>query len=447
MKKYYRKPYNGYPRVKIKLGTIDIEATSEKPDELISDTLSKNLGKITRATLEIGLGLQLIKVLVPITVNYIKHRWTNSNNSQPNPAPKVQPSAEDTPYDEVADEDSKNEDSQPTVKKMTVIMNEQAQTQANLISDLISSGDICIIAGSAGQMKSILAMQLAIEISTGIESKLIPDDSETEGAEVLYYDGENDDQEIRDRYAGKEDLYLLNITRVSDTQNFKSTEQMLDHLESFVINRKNSCVVLDNLYSLMEGTNSAKATNLLKRIKEIKSKVQGSFTTIIVAHPTKEYDPTRPMELRHVAGSSNFTNLATTVLGIGPSNLGDEYKMIQVLKKRSSSKYKGKVLLEKVSEKDYLHLEYVDTKDKSDFDNFTINPSHNTGGDSTDLNNADNNHEMKIQMWTMNKKHSMSYDKIVEAYKKKGVKISRSSVGNYVKEIEAEMTSQQPSDI
>ena len=100
-----------------------------------------------------------------------------------------------------------------------------------------------------------------------------------------------------------------------------------------------------------------------------------------------------------------------------------------------------------VSEKGYLHLEYVDTKDKSDFDNFTINPIPNTDRESTDLNNADNNHDMKIQMWTMNKSQGMSYDKIVEAYKKKGVKISRSSVGNYVKEIEAEMKSQQPSDI
>ena len=121
-------------------------------------------------------------------------------------------------------------------------------------------------------------------------------------------------------------------------------------------------------------------------------------------------------------------------------------KWYKCLKKEVQANIQRKVLLEKVSEKDYLHLEYVDTKDKSDFDNFTINPIPNTDRESTDLNNADNSYDEKVQMWTMSKTKGMSYNKIVEFYKKKGIKISRSTVGNYVNEIEAEMKSQLPID-
>lgn len=331
---------------------------------------------------------------------------------------------------------------QPTVKTMCSVINEEASEQVKLIGDLIADGDICIIAGAPGQMKSILAMQLAIEISLGLKSKLIPDDAEKKSAvKCYYYDGELDDSEIRKRYAGKEDIYFWNITRISDTQEFESTEKLLDHVETTVMKANSpSCVVFDNMYCLFEGLNAGKATEILKRIKSIKNKAQNPTTFIIVAHPTKEYDPQHPMELKHIAGSSYFTNLATTVLGICPSRLGDEYKVLQVLKKRSDSKYKGKILLEKLSQEDYLHLEYVDAKDEQSFNQW----APGTGFESApDANAKGITHDMKVQMTDMNMQGS-SYDKIVDHFKKQGLTISRSSVGNYINEIKAERNRNQP---
>ena len=417
--------------VSLSLGRYgSIRARGKDPVKLIDQTCMKVFGWA------IG-GLVAVKLVswgVDKFTQWIDSKCGTKNTS----TPTKEPPTDYTPYEDVT---GKTEP-QPTVKPLTVVLNEDAPKQVNLVGDLITDGDICIIAGAPGQMKSILAMQLAIEISTGLKSKLIPDDEDKESpVKTFYYDGELDDSEIRKRYAGKEDIYLWNITRISDTQEFGSTEKLLDHVESTVMKANHpSCVVFDNMYCLFEGLNAGKAVEILKRIKSIKNKAQNPTTFIIVAHPTKEYDPQHPMELKHIAGSSNFTNLATTVIGICPSRLGDEYKVLQVLKKRSGSKYKGKILLEKLGEEDYLHLEYVDAKDEQGFNQWA---TFSDPKSAPDANAKGITHDMKVQMADMNMQGS-SYDKIVDHFKKQGITVSRSSVGNYINEIKVERNGNQP---
>lgn len=298
-------------------------------------------------------------------------------------------------------------------------------------------------------MKSILAMQMAIEISCGFESPLVPEDEEIKPQKVIYFDGELKDSDIKERYGKTDSAFLNNIDRITDCWEF-SPDQLLNVVETYVLKVSGDCtVIFDNYYSLFKNATEKQVVNIREKLKSIQKKALGRVTFIIVVHTTKNGDK-KSLDVNDIYGSSYFRNLASIIIGINQTDCNKNHKSLTILKTTGNrSLHEGQVLHERLVDNVYLHftLDSINGEPTSN----SLSEDGDDHDEQTDSNSVPNptgfSHEMKVHIWTLNKKHSMSYDKIVEAYMKKGVKISRSSVGNYVKEIEAEMNSQQPSDI
>lgn len=355
--------------------------------------------------------------------------------TQPSSAKQQQP-IQDAEYENVDDKPEEDEEPQPepVVENMAVLVQKDCKLSKSLIGDLICSGDSCIVVGGAGQMKSILAMQLAIEISTGSKSSLVPNDVEKEAlTKAFYYNGEMRECDFKQRYGNTPSLYLNYIERISNCAAFSSTEELLDDIKSRVLTVDGDVlVVLDNCYSLFNNQNESTAKLVQNKMKEIKQKANGDVTFILIAHTKKDSDVNN-LDEDAIYGSSFFRNLADVMIGIAPVENASTTKKLTILKTRGGNKelQKGDVLYESLEEDNYLHFELINN-------NEFLNKSQSSKSDTGTI-----SHAQKVQMWQMNKQQGVSYSMIVEHFKKQDVKVSRSSVGNYVNEIDAEQKASQ----
>lgn len=244
------------------------------------------------------------------------------------------------------------------------IQKSQAQAEDGLLTNIISAGDICFLCGPTGVGKSTLAMQIAIKIASGKVSTLLPDDSPCEPQHVIYYDGENSDDVMKKRYGQSKEPYPDDLKRIINCR-FESTEKLLDDFEYRIFNcGKPTTVIVDNMFSLFNSMTGPEAKDFLNRIQSIQNRSTNKVTFIIVNHTTKEFKENSPLLIKHIDGSSSFTNLATSILGIAPSRFPEQV-MLKVIKSRNHANDKS-VLIEKLNDEDYLHFEYVKTMTESE---------------------------------------------------------------------------------
>lgn len=189
------------------------------------------------------------------------------------------------------------------------------------------------------------------------------------------------------------------------------------------------------LKQMIRGDKKEKEDIKLKdRLSEIKTKAPGKVTIIIVAHTNKSYNPDKDaIRLDAIYGSVYYNNLASVIIGISPSDEGKNYKKLTVLKTTGNrSIAKGQVLHEELVDDKYLHFElkWIEKNDEDDDDANDTDSTANAIGIT---------HDMKVEMWKMNKTQSLSYSRIVEEFLKRGISVGRSTVGNYVNEIQYEV--------
>lgn len=210
--------------------------------------------------------------------------------------------------------DSSEKEIVPTITKLSEIqLTEEPNYNYNLIGNLVSMDDTCIIYGEPGVGKSVLLYQMAIDIVSGQESKLanVNNSRNTEPQTVYFYDGESMDKDDV-RIFGTKDLSAYNnIQRIRDFSHM-DMKNWLKHLEETIgTPTTNVTVFLDNLSCISQVNNASKMRELfLLEINNLKKKYRdlGFHSTFIIAtHTNKE---------KQLAGSSNIDRFATTVLGL-----------------------------------------------------------------------------------------------------------------------------------
>ena len=210
--------------------------------------------------------------------------------------------------------DSSEKEIVPTITKLSEIqLTEEPNYNYNLIGNLVSMDDTCIIYGEPGVGKSVLLYQMAIDIVSGQESKLanVNNSRNTEPQTVFFYDGESMDKDDV-RIFGTKDLSAYNnIQRIRDFSHM-DMKNWLKHLEETIgTPTTNVTVFLDNLSCISQVNNASKMRELfLLEINNLKKKYRdlGFHSTFIIAtHTNKE---------KQLAGSSNIDRFATTVLGL-----------------------------------------------------------------------------------------------------------------------------------
>ena len=248
----------------------------------------------------------------------------------------------------------------PTVTKLSEIqLTKEANYNYNLIGNLISMDDTCIIYGEPGVGKSVLLYQMAIDIVSGQDSQLanVHNSRNIEPQTVYFYDGESMDKDDARIFGSKDLSEYNNIQRIRDFSHL-SMMDWLKHLEKTIgTPTTNVTVFLDNLSCISQVNNASKMRELfLLEINKLKKKYSdlGFHSTFIIAtHTNKE---------KQLAGSSNIDRFATTVLGL---TYESENTVLMTIDKNRNygSLQKKKIQLQKVESEDgykYFSIKNID---------------------------------------------------------------------------------------
>lgn len=224
-----------------------------------------------------------------------------------------------------------------------------------LIGKLIYLGDMVIMFSQFGVGKTVVTMNMAIDIAKGQTTKLIPCEKAPEPQTVFYYDGENDSDDYK-KIFGTRQIECSNLHLIRNFFFKDYNEWLADVRNRLKDTTGDVTVILDNISCIMS-TFSADTTRQLFNLhfKKIQNKEKSRHITfIVIAHANKQQD---------LMGSNNQFNFATSVLKLNPH--GDKFINLEVIKDRKYGYMKGKsFLVEKKQDEDgFMYDEYVKVTD------------------------------------------------------------------------------------
>lgn len=215
-----------------------------------------------------------------------------------------------------------------------------------LFSEFWYQGELCILFADTGLGKTILAVQIADNISKG---ESIPGfKNEIEKQKIIYFDFELTDKQFENRYSEYfENHYCFddNFLRVelnpdSEIDNYEDFEDyLIDSIEKLIINTDVKILFIDNITYLRNETEKSKnALPLMKRLKKLKSKY--SLSILALAHTPKR-DMSKPINKNDLAGSKMLMNFCDSSFAIGESTNDKAFRYLKQIKERNKEKLYG----------------------------------------------------------------------------------------------------------
>lgn len=200
----------------------------------------------------------------------------------------------------------------------------------NLYQSLIFEGEITFLFADTGIGKTILAVQIANEIS-----KTDP---------VLYIDLELSDKQFETRYSENytnhyqfnPNLYRVDFQRrFSIPDGYDYDKYFIESLKMLLDSTGAKIIVIDNMTKLISSdTDSAKhAKPLMDLLCDLK--FEYGLTVLLLEH-TRKTDMSRPISLNDLQGSKMKSNFADAAFSIGRSAKDKNLRYIKQLKCRSS---------------------------------------------------------------------------------------------------------------
>ena len=218
--------------------------------------------------------------------------------------------------------------------------------------DLIVQNEITVIFGPSNSGKSILAVQIAEEVSR------------TE--DVCYIDLEMSDKQFQMRYTNIEtgDLYVFpdGFWRADLDLEFAEgddiAQEVLNSIESVAINQGIKFFIVDNMTPLCpEAEKSATASAFMKRLDELKKKC--GITIIVMGHTAKR-GCNIPITQYDLSGSAKLINLTDAGIAFVRSAKDEKISYLKQVKVRTGKMNYGEdnVMLFGLSTSDgHLHFE------------------------------------------------------------------------------------------
>ena len=227
-----------------------------------------------------------------------------------------------------------------------------------LVGLLVKLGDRLVMVSPSGLGKSILSWMLAIAISEGRTPECMPPETEHANPQkVFLYDGELDDDDVRERYGKRQ--YSPNLLRFASSK-FRTLYYLLYSIYTNTVGlNEDSTVILDNLYALMPTLSSEETRTLLDGLDIIQRRVMAKghhITIIIVTHTGK--DVVGIPQLSDVAGSANISRFAKSEVSLAAIPKHPNLVAVVTNKKRYSDNKDAYIL--KYSNDGYVHFEFVD---------------------------------------------------------------------------------------
>ena len=221
----------------------------------------------------------------------------------------------------------------------------------SLWHDLWFEDEVCCLFADTNLGKSILAVQIAAEISTNDK--------------VLYFDFELTDKQFQRRYSNEETLNLHtfpeNFVRVElNPEAFveDNIEAVLDQVELLAKNSGAKIIIIDNITWLTSKSESGDAAaQLMSRL--IQMKKRGGYSVLVLAHTPKRNTNT-PLTQNSLAGSKRIANFMDSIFAIGTSKKNrPSSRYIKQIKVRSTEMTYGDdnvIECDIVKDDDFLHF-------------------------------------------------------------------------------------------
>lgn len=232
--------------------------------------------------------------------------------------------------------------------------------------------EICILFADTNLGKSILAVQIANSISSGVAINGF--NLTAQQQKVLYFDFELSDKQFEIRYSkDTKNHYTFNeyFDRVELNQDIeidegKTFEEALNaSIEKTIIDTGAKVLIIDNLTYLKSENEKAKdALPLMKHLKALKNKY--GLSILALAHTPKR-DASKPLTKNDLQGSKMLINFCDSAFTIGESFKDKTFRYIKQIKQRNSEENYGMenvIICQIVKPTNFLHFEYFGTGDE-----------------------------------------------------------------------------------
>lgn len=211
-----------------------------------------------------------------------------------------------------------------------------------LFSELWYEHEVCILYADTNVGKSILAVQIAESISSGIPIENFK--LEAQPQKVLYLDFELSDKQFEKRYSQDYDDHFIfhpNFLRAEINpmldipKPYKGVEDYLfAELKGIIEKHKAKVIIVDNLTFLQNDNEKAKyALELMKQLKKIAKELKVSV--LVLAHTPKR-DESKPISINDLAGSKMLSNFCDSAFAIGKSTEDPKYRYLKQIKQRNT---------------------------------------------------------------------------------------------------------------
>lgn len=234
-----------------------------------------------------------------------------------------------------------------------------------LFSEFWYENELCILFADTNLGKSILAVQIAQSISSGV-----PIDGfklECTPRKTLYLDFELSDKQFEKRYSEEytnhftfsENLLRAELNPYHELpKEFKSVEDYIcTYIETCIKEYYVVVVIVDNMTYLKNDNEKAKdALDLMKKLNKIKKTYQVSI--LVLAHTPKR-DESKPISQNDISGSKMIVNFCDSAFAIGNSTEAANRRYLKQIKQRNTEHlyHGGNVVVCDIS-KDFNFLEF-----------------------------------------------------------------------------------------
>lgn len=213
-----------------------------------------------------------------------------------------------------------------------------------IIQQILQEHGICLMAGSDGVGKSLLALQAGICMATGV-SFLDFKVGEPRKVLLIQFELENGDLQYRFnkqlKYFTSKFMYTMhfidNFRFMEIEQNSEMFVDQWDKIEKTIVenNMQNGVVIIDNLYTStnLELSDNSKLTILLSTIYKLRNKYNVSM--LLVTHHNKGVARELSLTKDQIRGGKMMTDFATNVIQFGDSSLNKDLRIAKITKIRS----------------------------------------------------------------------------------------------------------------
>jgi RecA-family ATPase len=248
------------------------------------------------------------------------------------------------------------------------------QVPRMLFGELWYEGEICILFADTNVGKSILAVQIANSISTGVSTCGLQ--LECPPTPIIYFDFEMSPKQFERRYSKEfEHHYVFSdnffkadfdLDYIETKANLNIEDYLFQYLEKLIAEHQHKILIIDNITYLKDDNEKAKdAGPLMKLLKILARKYKLSL--LVLAH-TPKIDPHKPITKNHLSGSKVLMSLCDSSFTIGMNHHHEGRRYIKQIKQRSCEEMYGseKVIVCEIEKPhNFLQLSFVEFDQES----------------------------------------------------------------------------------